>query len=358
VITRTDLEKLARVHAVPAVTIVLSTERAHPGNMEDPRRLRQLVDTARARLHHEYGARNVAALVDRLESIGSRVDWDHPTGGFAAFATSDELHVYPLAVDVEDRLVIGETFVTRDLLRAMQRSDRYRALVLSARVARLFEGNGDVCTEVIEGGFPMQSPPRPAANAPHRDLPVHERKSEEDHRFVFRSVDRALNERGSADPLPLVVVAVERDLAYFDDVTAHGRLIVGRVKGDHTHDGAAAIARLTAPVAAAHFRQRRHDATATVDRAAGAQLAVGVHDCWLPATTGRGRLLVVEDGYRYRARLVDGALVATDDEPAPGVIDDAVGEMIDAVLLHGGDAVIVDTGALGDHGPVALVLRF
>jgi hypothetical protein len=40
------------------------------------------------------------------------------------------------------------------------------------------------------------------------------------------------------------------------------------------------------------------------------------------------------------------------------VIDDAVDELIELVQDRGGDAVIVGPGALGEHGPVAALLRF
>jgi len=42
----------------------------------------------------------------------------------------------------------------------------------------------------------------------------------------------------------------------------------------------------------------------------------------------------------------------------PAFMDGDLDEMLDAVLLQGGDAVVVDTGALGSYGPVALTLRF
>ena len=42
----------------------------------------------------------------------------------------------------------------------------------------------------------------------------------------------------------------------------------------------------------------------------------------------------------------------------PGVIDDAVDELVDMVLDAGGDVVVVEPGELGIHGPVAPLLRY
>jgi hypothetical protein len=40
------------------------------------------------------------------------------------------------------------------------------------------------------------------------------------------------------------------------------------------------------------------------------------------------------------------------------VIDDAVDELIELLLDQGGDVVIVEPGGLGEHGPVAALLRY
>jgi hypothetical protein len=67
---------------------------------------------------------------------------------------------------------------------------------------------------------------------------------------------------------------------------------------------------------------------------------------------------LVEDDFTYPARAVDGTLEPAGDAGGPGVIDDAVDELIDIVLDRSGDVVIVEPGELGTHGPIALLLRY
>ena len=72
----------------------------------------------------------------------------------------------------------------------------------------------------------------------------------------------------------------------------------------------------------------------------------------------RRRVLLVEDDFVYPAREVDGGLEPVGEPGAPGALDDAVDELIDMVLTSSGDVVIVEPGALGEHGPIALLLRY
>jgi hypothetical protein len=357
-VDRRVVEALARVHASPAVSIFSSTDRERPGNQEGPRRLRVLVDEARRRLVESWGEEETAKLVDRLERAGAGVDWGHPGDAVAIYATADEEHVFMLPIAVRDRVVIEETFATRELLLASQRAAPYRVLALSEQRARLFEGSGTRLEEVVGSGFPVDVEAPKHTGTPHRDLPVHDPAAGA-HRFVFRAVDRALNERSARAPLPIVVVAPERDLAYFDEVTAHDRLIVARVAGDHTRASAGEIATVVAPHVERALVARRHETIEAIERAAGEhRVALDVIGAWIAAVEGRGRLLVVEDGYTFPARLVDGVLVPSAGTEGRHALDDAVDEIIEAVLVNGGDAVIVEPGQLGPYAPIALALRY
>jgi len=74
---------------------------------------------------------------------------------------------------------------------------------------------------------------------------------------------------------------------------------------------------------------------------------------------GRGNLLLVEEDFHYPARLDETGerLEAAEDPAAPGVMEDAVDEIIEAVLSKKGQVVFVDNGRLEAHQSIALVLR-
>ena len=71
-------------------------------------------------------------------------------------------------------------------------------------------------------------------------------------------------------------------------------------------------------------------------------------------------MLLVEDGYRCRARLSpDGDAVASahDGGTGPAMVDNLVDDLIQTVLARGGSIVLARDGVLAEHGRLALTLR-
>ena len=270
-----------------------------------------------------------------------------------------ESRVLQLPFPVPARVAVDPRFLTRDLLRGIAHSPRYRMLVLGAQPTRLFAGRGTTLAEHAADGFPLPLD-RVRGEAPgHQDFPERNSRSEAEHKAFFREVDQALAAVADGDPQPLVVAGAQRDLAFFDEVTAHGASIVGRVHGNHGNASLRELAELAVPLVDAHVAAQRAAAVAALGEAVGTGKALaGIKPAWSAAREGRARILFLEDDYVYPAREVDGQLEPAGDAGVPGVIDDAADELIDVVLDKSGEVMIADPGELGEHGPVALLLRF
>ncbi len=354
-----DLARLRAPRAYPAVTILTPTQRELPGNGEDPLRLRDLADEATKRLEGELGKRGAADVVHGIRDAVAAVDWNHPTDGLAIFVAPGESRVLQLPFAVPARVAVEPRFMTRDLLRGVERSPRYRVLVLGEQPTRLFTGQGSALEEHTGDGFPVAFDRVRGEPAGHHDFPKRNAIDEAEHTAFFREVDHALKAVADADPAPLVVSGPERDLAFFDEVTNHGSSIVGQVHGNYENAGVRELAELAVPLIDAYATAQRAAAITELDDAVGTGTAlVGIEAAWSAARDGRGQILFLEDDYVYPAREVDGGLEPAGDASAPGVIDDAADELIDVVLDKSGEVVIVDPGKLGAHGPVALRLRF
>jgi hypothetical protein len=356
---RIDLEELREPREYPAVSLLSPLQRHHPGNPEDRARLRHLANEARRRLRAELGPRASTAVFQRLQEGIESIDLNHPSEGVAVFATPTETRVLALCFAVPERVVVDDAFETRDLARGLARSPRYRLLALALKPTRLLESDGSTLVEIRVHGFPMfvegarGEPIASGGYAPHSS------RSEEQHEQFFRLVDRALGANAGADPLPLVLAGSERELAYFDKVTEHAAWIIGRISGNHERTAPDVLAHLAMPVVEDYLAEQRALAVAALDEAIGADRAVvGIKPTWQRALEGRGRMLLVEEDFEYPARIVNGDLEPAGELAASEVLDDAVDMLVDLVLEAGGDAMFVEPGALGVHGPVAMLLRY
>jgi hypothetical protein len=298
----------------------------------------------------------------RLEQLAGAIDYHHTLDGLALFVNRDFARAVLLPFELQERVVVDESFYTRDLVFAINRTPRYWTVALSEKPTRLFEGTRDSLTEVQIGGFPMTHTgpggerPLPGGfgveKSAHRD---------ERHRQFFRQVDAALKPLLTEDPLPLAVVGVDRFLAFFNEVTEHKAAVVTMLTGSHDKTSAHELGQLVWPLVKANLDQQRQQVLAELDKAVGAQKTVStIGEVWRLAHEGRGRLLLVEQDYHVPARVdATGAHITPADGPdAPDVIDDAVDEIIETVLEHQGQVVFVDNGQLEAHQRIALILRY
>lgn len=359
---RQDVLLLQQVRAYPALTITLPTHRTAPENRQDPIRLRNLVSQATDRLLGEFKQREIEPLLTRLENLVNGIDFRYTLDGLALFVTQDFGRAFQLPFTLRERVVVDETFATRDLMFALNRSPRYWTLVLTEKPTRLLEGLRDTLIEVTQGGFPMiHEGPGGALPLPGGQRVQKSAYRDERHRQFFRRVDAALKPFLAADPVPLAVVGVDRYLSFFNEVTDHKDAILTMLTGSHDTTSPHELAKLIWPLVETNLRSRRQQVLAELEKAVGARkVASTVGEVWRFAQEGRGALLLVEQDFHYPARLDPSGrqLSPADDPAAPGVMDDAVDEIIETVLSKGGRVIFLDNGQLAAHQQIALVLRY
>ncbi len=356
-----DVRLLQQISGHPCVTITLPTHRTSPENKQDPLRLKNLVVETTNRLLGEFNKREVETLLKRLENLTTNIDFRNTLDGLALFVNQDFGRAFQLPFPIKERVVVGETFFTRDLIHALNHSMRYWVLALSEKPTRLYEGFNHNLTEIEEGGFPMIHE-GPGGEAPlpggfgirrsaHRD---------ERHRQFFRKVDSALKPILADDPLPLIVIGVDRNLAFFNEVSAHTSAVIGRITGSHDKTSPHELGKLVQPLIESHRDEKRREALEQLARAVSERKFVStIGEVWRLAREGRGDLLLVEEDFHYPARLDEkGVLVRADDPSAPGVMDDAVDEIVDTVLDKQGRVVFVENGKLEEHRRIAMILRY
>jgi hypothetical protein len=219
-------------------------------------------------------------------------------------------------------------------------------------------GTGETLEEIHDKNFPMEMTGPGGTTA----LPFDSDSSylDDRHRRFFQQVDSAFTDYAQDEALPLIVGGVVRQVSFFQEVSRHASAIAGTLGGNLDK---ATLPELTLPaweVVQTVRAAQRLDALQALDDAISAQLVVStIEEAWQMAQAGRGKLLLVEKNYHVPAILNEsGKFELVAEVGGSEVMDDAVDEIIEAVLARGGDVAIVDDGALADHRHIALTLRY
>lgn len=358
-LTRADLKTLQAHRNYPSVSILAPTHRTAPRNKQDPIKVKNLVNKALDRLHSEFTKREVAQIVKNLQQLVKQVDWQHTLDGLALFASRELSTAIMLPFRVTPRAIIDETFATRDLVYAYNRAPPYRVLVLS-HTCRLYDAWTTVLEEHRARPFPMNHRgPGGASRLPGGHGINRSAIRDDALRSFFRSVDEALADLQKGKPLPLIVVGVDRNLAFFQEVTRQAGSIVGMLAGNHDQTPPHALGKLVWPVFELGATTRRTEALVQLDQAVSAHRhASGIDQVWRVAAGGTCRTLLVEKEFKYAADVSsDGTQLLPYTGRGAASLDDAVDEVIERVLDTGGDVFFYPTGTLEVHQRIAAVLR-
>jgi hypothetical protein len=352
-----ELKALQAYHQYPSVSVLLPTHRTHPENQQDPIRLKELLTEAETRLHEEFEKRFVAKLMGRLHEMADEIDHQHNLEGLVLFANENHTSYHRLAFAVEARVVIDETFATRDLVRNLLIARDYLLLTLSDRSIRLFEGHRDQLAEVRGHGFPadlrgMLNPWR-KGSAEHND----DGKRKEH----YNRLDKSLTSLNRIERLPVVLAGLDKNIATYKEIADRKELIAAELSGNFDETPLHELGKQVNAVLADKLAQRLQDELAQLNAAVGAgKTASGLQQVWRQANYGLGHKLFVENNFR-KAGTVGGAdgltLTFVDDPTLPGISDDLVDEVIETVMQMGGDVVFVEDGTLAQHQGIALILR-
>ncbi|MDX2239962.1 MAG: hypothetical protein NW224_04685 [Leptolyngbyaceae cyanobacterium bins.302] len=357
-INRQDLLELQSINSVPALSILLPTHRTSPDNKQDPIRVKNLVDEAKTRLAEEFSIRELDPLLKRLETLLGEINYPHTLDGLALYVNHDFGKLYYLPFPVPARVVIDQTFATRDLVYGLHRSQRYWVLLLSQGSTRLLAGTGETLEEVQDQNFPM-SMTGPGATAP---LPYEADSSylDDRHRRFFQQVDSAFAEYAKYEELPLIVGGVVRQVSFFQEVSQYPAAMTKTLSGNFDRASLHELSPQVWSIVQSMRQTQRADALQELDQAIGEQRVVAaIEEVWRLAQDGRGKLLLVEKDYHVPAVLnAAGQFETVEQVGGAFVMDDAVDEIIEAVLAKGGKVITVDNDALTQHQRIALILRY
>ncbi|AXE76147.1 chemotaxis protein [Streptomyces atratus] len=361
------LQELRVAKPYPALSLTMPTHRRAPDNAQDAVRLRNLVSEAVSRLEADPAVTREArnAIKERLDRAVDEVDLRRALDALVVLVTADEHQIWQLPRAAPERVVLSDTYLTRNLVAAKAQAQPFWALTVSAEHAALWSGTTDALREEQTGGFPLTAP-REAPN-PQREERIGDTPStfsDEETRNFLRTADEKLRAVLATDPRPLYLIGLAPALALLDEVGEGAKSAVGRVtKGVPADTTPAGLLKELRP--ALDERQQRFAAEidGRLDEARGRRaFAGGLDEVWAAVREGRAGLVAVEEHFQQTVRVTDEHLEPVSGEAADltdgSVREDVVDELVEAALDSGTDVVFLADDSLAEYGRIAAALRY
>ncbi|MFD0068452.1 chemotaxis protein [Streptomyces sp. NPDC056690] len=359
-LTPAVLASLRRPRHYPAVSVLMPTHRRKPDNAQDPIRLRNLLAGAAKELEADPAVtpERRQDVEEQLDLALAEIDLDHAEDALAIFASPGEHHVWSLPRTVPERVVLADTYLTRNLVAAYTAEQPYWVLAVSADRAALWRGDARRLVEQHTAGFPLtRSLDDPDAERKERigDLPSTYR--DEQTRQFLRQVDAALGETPA--PTGRLYVAGEQEaVTLLNEVGTATEHAVPVAHGGLANAGAEAVREAVRSAVTAQEQQSVATTMADIERARGwKEFAAGVDEVWEHVAAGRVRALVVEEHFRTTVRQDGEHLVPAE----PGDLDahdDIVDEIVERALETGAEVRFVPDATLPEGTGIVGIMRY
>lgn len=354
-----DVAELTVRPGYPSISVLMPTE---PGPRMTPTDAQQL-HTLAAQVEQELSERGVtnrAPLLRKLAEQVSRVAVGPTDQGLVIYVSLAVTRSFRLPQPVPARAVVEKTFATRPLISALHRMPPHVLLLLHPTCAHLYAGVDGGLRPVgqldpFKGKSPIRMPPAGSPGAADaRD------ELAESH---LRGVDRMLGDYRSEHPSPLVLAGSPRLLDRFCALSRNLERLAGRLDANQ-HTTAFDLALASAEAIQDYLRTRRKDALGQLHQAMRdrpGDVATGIDRCWQTIGSRKPDMLLVEEcfispGTQRPASVTEGTSESKNRQ-ADRHVHDLVDDLMEQVILHGGQLALVHDGDLDEHKRIALISR-
>ncbi len=353
------LKKLKDIVSENCVTIIMNTHRTSPDNKKDALTLKNLMKEAETRLTADMNKRGGWNMIERLQKLAEKIDHTYNLDSLILFVNEDVAEFTRMAIPVEDRVIIDDTFATRDLIRSMRMETNYFVLVLSQKKVRLIEAVNDGVVREIGAPFPMKNDLFDTAN--RVDLSDSTRQTNLREEF-FNKVDKAVNAVRNEHHIPTLICGVEENYHVYLRVADDKRGFYDTyLNQDRIEEKAHAIVSESWEVVRKYTINRNDARKEELRKAVSAnQFLSDTNDIWRAIRNGRVETLFIERGL-FQPAVMEGeeiVYVPESDRTKKGVIDDIYDEMIEENMRFGGDVVFLPKGELTKFNGFGAITRY
>jgi hypothetical protein len=352
------LHKLRNIESECCITVILNTHRTKPDIQKDVITLKNMLTEAEEKLLSHYNKRFVQPVLFRLKQLAEGIDHSQNLESLILFVSDDISEIVRLPVDVENRVIIGNTFATRDLVRALYQQVNYYVLVLSRDRARLIEALNDQEIREIENEFPFDNPGLYLTSDKELSKPKQKDQMIEEY---FNRVDKTLFQVWKEKQLPVVVCAEERNFHHYMKMADHKDIIMAHINQSRLDEKASNIVQEAWPVIFKILEDKNIMRMSELRKAVTlGNYSSDTGEIWRALNESRGQTLFVSKNYFQTVKVLENALQVVDGSynDEEDMIEDIVERMVEMTIKTGGDVVFLSGDELADFDNLALITRY
>ncbi len=353
------IKELKAIRSENCISIIVTTHRTKPDYLQDGLRLKNLIKEVETRLMADTSKKNATELLERVNTLAASIDHSQNLESLVLFVNDDIAEIARLPIKVEDRVVIDETFATRDLIRAMHLETHYYIAVLSQDKVRLIEAMNGTAIKEVGKPFPYENTEFFAKN--RAALAVAAKQTTLMAEF-FNQADKAINELRVNNPLPVFICGLEENQAqYFSGADKKHSLFEVYLNKNKINDPVHSIVEESWEVVKDHVVKMNNARKEDLKKAVGENKFLSdTNEIWKAISEGKIQTLFIEQGLFQPAVMKGDEIeyVSDDRRNDTGVIDDIYDEMIEANMDFGGDVVFLPKGELDKFNGFGAITRY
>lgn len=349
-----ELPVLTAVKCQPCVSVIMPFNPKMGSKTEIMHSLKIATDKVKHELYKNYKGEIADNVLKKMDDVIRHLDFRTHRKSIAIYISPLIQKVYYLNITVTEKIVVDSSFEIRDLV--LNRKDNHEILivVISAKKEKIFAGNDITIKQIVSNSSAhvKRDLPEPVAN-----FSDFKKVKETRLKNFLRYIDNRLLSILKVYPLPVFIMATEKTLGYFKQITKHNQYITGYAHGNFEDASEHELLKALEPQLQNWSLVKQKNA---VNKLSVAQndfkLASGMQDVWKHANRKHGQLLVVEKDFNCPAFVGEnGETVFCNDAQDDATIGtkDAVNDVIEKVLASGGDVEFVDE--LKDYNHIALI---
>ncbi len=359
----TDIRELTdSIHYRPCISIILPFEPKMNAKAEISQQLKFAVDKVEREIKINYPNDLGQLVISKLQNIIRQLNFSTYKRSIAIYVSPVFEKVLYLDIPVQEKIMVDGSFEIRDLLYAKKEMHQYLILFVSGNESKVYLGNLATFLKLksnVPDHIAAFRSDLPSAVANFQD------SSSEKERLLkkfLRHSDEGLTFLLQAYPLPVFVVGAEKTLGYYKAITKNEKSIVAYVQGNHQETSDSDLHKILQPYLDNWRKVKLDDLRHQMEKAADSgKLAIGLQEVWKQASLHKGKLLILEKNFQCPAEQTDDSSVI---RPLSGpynrfsYIKDAVDDIIEKVLLEGGDVEFVEDGSLNDFQHITLIQHY